>query len=141
MAVTYSTEDTEQHARFSRMIRLGHVSYAEGNYKQAHRFWRRAAMIKPYEEQVWLALLNVVETDADKRVCLQNIITLNPNNIQAVQQLNTYYQDTQPSVSYIVPLEQKPRFRPIYLVLRLLEIGFMGGLLALALIIGRYIRL
>jgi hypothetical protein len=141
MAVTYPTEDTEQNARFTRMMRLGQVSYAEGNLKQAHRFWRRAAMMKPYDEQVWLALLNVVETDADKRVCLQNIITLNPNNVQAVQRLNAYYEDTQPSVTYIVPLEEKPRFRPLYVFLRLLEIAFMGGLLALALIIGRYIRL
>lgn len=140
MAVTHPAEDTELKSRFARMMRLGHVSYAEGNLKQAHRFWRRAAMMKPYEEQVWLALLNVVETDADRRVCLQNIITLNPNNIQALQRLNAYYEDTQPSVAYIVPLGEKSRFRPIYVLLRLLEIGFMGALLALALIVGRFIQ-
>ena len=40
-------------------------------------------MLDPYNEQVWLALLEVLDTPEDRRVCLQNILSINPMNVQA----------------------------------------------------------
>lgn len=78
---------------FARLMRLGTVSHAQGDYKQAHHYWREAAMLQPENEQVWLALLQVLDSDADRRVCLQNILALNPNNQRAQEQLTALDQE------------------------------------------------
>lgn len=73
---------------FAQLMQSGRAAYMSGNRKLAHDLWRDAAQIDPYNEQVWLALLSVLEGDADRRVCLQNIIAINPLNVQARRQLN-----------------------------------------------------
>jgi len=68
-------------------MQAGRVAFSAGKRKMAHDLWREAANIDPYNEQVWLALLDVIESDKDKRVCLQNILAINPMNVQARRQL------------------------------------------------------
>lgn len=130
---TTSSPESERMAKFARLMRLGHVSYAEGNYRQAHRFWRRAAMIHPADEQVWLALLNVLENNEDRRVCLQNIVAINPNNLQALRQLNAFVEDTQPSRP-VFPPRTMSGGRLRHLLLRLLEATLIGALIAVGVI-------
>jgi hypothetical protein len=72
-----------QQSNFADLMQAGRVAYAAGKRRMAHDLWREAANIDPYNEQVWLALLDVIEADADKRVCLQNILAINPLNVQA----------------------------------------------------------
>ena len=76
-----------QQTNFADLMQAGRVAYAAGKRKMAHDLWREAANIDPYNEQVWLALLDVIEADADKRVCLQNILAINPLNVPARRQL------------------------------------------------------
>jgi hypothetical protein len=75
---------------FARMMRLGHACYTQGARKQAHRYWRRAALINPAQESVWMSLLQVVDTDEDRRVCLQNILAINPRNRIALKHMRAH---------------------------------------------------
>jgi hypothetical protein len=68
---------------FSELMQAGRKAFTAGKRKTAHDLWREAANINPYDEQVWLALLDVLEGDTDRRVCLQNILSINPLNVQA----------------------------------------------------------
>lgn len=132
MVSTHSSQDMDRMAQFNRLMRLGQVSYAEGNRRQAHRFWRRAAMLNPLDEQVWLSLLNVLDNDEDRRVCLQNIVAINPNNIQAQKRLNAFYDDTKPATTtppVVKPLPSEQNGLVRYVLLRLIEIGLLSILL------------
>jgi hypothetical protein len=80
---------------FARLMEAGRLAYGQGNRQRAHDLWREAATMDPYSEQVWLALLDVLDSDEDRVVCLQNIIAINPMNIQARRQLRAYGAKTQ----------------------------------------------
>ena len=73
---------------FSELMQAGRDAITKQNREQAHALLKKAAALDPYSEQVWLALLEVIDTAEDKRVCLQNILQINPLNIQARRQLN-----------------------------------------------------
>lgn len=75
--------------RLVELMRRGNLAYAAGNIKRAHHVWRRAAMLYPGEEDVWVVLLNALEDPEDRRVCLENILVINPNNEQARRQLDS----------------------------------------------------
>jgi tetratricopeptide (TPR) repeat protein len=74
--------------RFEELFQAGRSAFAMGNNQQAHDFWKEAARLNPFNEQVWLALLDVIDSDEDRRVCLQNILQINPMNVQARRALN-----------------------------------------------------
>lgn len=74
--------------RFNDLMQAGRTAFASGKRETAHDLWREAATLNPYSEQVWLALLDVVEEDQDKLVCLQNILQINPMNVQARRLMN-----------------------------------------------------
>jgi len=107
---------SDQTEPFARMMRLGQACYVQGARKQAHRYWRRAALIDPSNESVWVSLLNVVETQEDRRVCLENILAINPQNKAAKTQLGII--DAPPSES------------PLRIVLRVVAAVLIGVLLA-----------
>ena len=54
---------------------------------RAHQYFREAALRDPYDERVWDHLLRTVESPEDKRVCLENIVSINPLNADARRQL------------------------------------------------------
>lgn len=144
MASLYPLEQTESAARYARLMRQGQVAQANGQMQRAHRFWREAAMINPVSEQVWLALLSVVETEADRQTCLQNIVAINPNNLSARQQLDSYLDDTQPSAPVTVTaLEDHPVhfFDVIVPAVRVLEAVLIGMLLAIFIMLLPYVQL
>lgn len=65
----------------------GKHAYERGKKQIAHDLWREAAMLDPYNEGVWLALLKVLDQRADRIVCLNNILAINPTNVHARQLL------------------------------------------------------
>jgi hypothetical protein len=75
-------------ASFDQFIQAGKAAYAAGEKRRAHELWREAATIDPYQEKVWVALLRVLESDDDRRVCLENILAINPGNQKARRHLN-----------------------------------------------------
>ncbi|MBZ0298958.1 MAG: hypothetical protein K8J31_04410 [Anaerolineae bacterium] len=77
-------------ASFERLMQEGRIALDKGDRDMAHYLWRRAAVLNPYSEQVWLALLDVLESREDQQVCLHNIVEINPLNAQARRLLRAY---------------------------------------------------
>jgi hypothetical protein len=90
MPSSQQPEPSDESETFARMMRLGQACYTQGAHKQAHRYWRRAALIDPGRESVWIALLKVVETDEDRKVCLENILAINPRNRHALRDIEMF---------------------------------------------------
>lgn len=95
----------------SRLLRLGQLAAQEGDRRLARRLLKHAAMLAPTNEAVWLALLPLLDDEADRRVCLQNILAINPDNQRAHALLADYEQDTQPSGAVQL---LRPRRRPSF---------------------------
>ena len=95
MAQTLITDQQTQKAR--QLLQQGYVAYNNWEINKARLLWRKAAITDPANEAIWTALLNVTQTDEDRRVCLQNILVLNPNNADAEARLRLLENDTQPS--------------------------------------------
>ena len=73
---------------FLQLYKAGKNAAQQGQKAVAHDLLRQAIEIDPYHEQVWMWLASVVETYEDRRVCFENILELNPDNMTAKQQLN-----------------------------------------------------
>lgn len=119
--------------RFVELMRAGEVAYATGKRQKAHHIWRRAAMLRPYDEQVWLALLNVIDSEEDRRVCLENIIAINPHNLQAQYQLTSVPGRRSAYATgevIAIPMQDMVGWR--YILLRMAEGVLLGALLGLA---------
>lgn len=112
-------EDTRAEQAAS-LLKEGQQAFAQGRDKDAHTLWRRAAALDPRNEAVWQGLLTVVKTDADRRQCLENILAINPDNIQARRQLKTYTilqgLTQSPDIKEVVPLPplQDPLAKRLY---------------------------
>ncbi len=72
---------------FENLYREGLTAYRAGELKRAHELWRDAATVDPYQEKLWIALLHVLETEEDRRVCLENILAINPGSAKARRDL------------------------------------------------------
>ena len=130
---------TQTTASFAQLMRLGQVAHAEGNQRQAHMFWRQAALIQPENEQVWLALLQVLEGEEDRRVCLRNILAINPHNKAAQTMLAALLPDTG-AFSKANPPEQSSLFVRVFkrIAMLLLEALIMLGIVMLVLTAAQY---
>lgn len=117
--------DRDRTEPFARMMRLGQACYVQGARKQAHRYWRRAALIDPGNEAVWMALLNVVETDEDRQVCLQNILAINPHNKEVQAQLGL--------------IDPSPQASPLGVVLVVMGAVVFGVLVAVSIVAAQVI--
>mgnify|MGYP000436251217 CR=1 FL=1 len=81
---------TPKDERVKKLLQAGLDVFRKGDRRGAHDFWREAATVDPYNEQVWLALFRVLETDDDRVVCLRNILAINPTNAEAHKRLRYY---------------------------------------------------
>jgi thioredoxin-like negative regulator of GroEL len=73
---------------FLQVFKEGKQAAKSGDRARAHELFRQAVEIDPHHEQVWLWLASVVDTDADRRVCFENVLTLNPSHPTARHQLH-----------------------------------------------------
>ncbi|MDX2139235.1 MAG: hypothetical protein SF123_14195 [Chloroflexota bacterium] len=55
----------------------------DGQPERASRLLQQAATLAPYDEAIWWALLDVVQSEADRIACLENILAINPTNLEA----------------------------------------------------------
>jgi hypothetical protein len=134
--------ETQNPVSFARLMRLGQVAHAQGDSKGAHEFWRQAAMLEPDNEQVWTALMWVVEGDEDRQVCLKNILAINPRNLRAQAMLDELLGDTKPDERVKhepESLEEESSLSIGYLVLRFAEILWLGGLIATGIIAAQFL--
>jgi tetratricopeptide (TPR) repeat protein len=75
-------------ANVDGMVREGISAYRAGRKDEARALLLRAVEIDQYNEQAWLWLSAVVESVDEQRTCLENVLTINPNNDRAKQGLN-----------------------------------------------------
>lgn len=120
--------DSDRTEPFARMMRLGQACYTQGARKQAHRYWRRAALIDPGNEGVWLSLLNVVETEEDRQVCLQNILAINPRNKEAQKHLDVMEPSSQDSPLSVVLRVVWAVLLGVFIALGIVAVRVAGGL-------------
>ena len=78
----------------------------------------------------------------DRRVCLRNILTINPHQKQAQVLLDEIVGDTQPPHKPVMertPSKPSPWASVGRFLLRVLESAFIGTLIAVALLVVRYL--
>jgi hypothetical protein len=54
-----------------------------GNPDEGRRLLEEMLEVDENNEQIWLWLTSVVETDEDREICLENVLALNPSNVIA----------------------------------------------------------
>lgn len=70
-------------ANVDAMVRSGIESYRNGNKLEARKLLEKAIELDDYNEEAWMWLSAVVETDEEKQTCLENVLVINPNNEDA----------------------------------------------------------
>jgi hypothetical protein len=65
------------------LLQLGIEAAKEGNQSQARESLLTVVEADEGNEQAWLWLSGVIESDEDRRVCLENVLVLNPDNAVA----------------------------------------------------------
>lgn len=77
----------QDEVRVDDLLQSGWDALRGGDQAAASVQFRKAAELSPYDERVWKALLNVVSEPDDERVCLENILAINPGNVKAKKRL------------------------------------------------------
>jgi hypothetical protein len=132
------------HASVDQLLAAGERAYGEGQRRLAHEVWREAAVVDPYNEQVWIALLKVLDTDEDRRVCLQNILVINPLNVEARHRLRVLRRtmvvrpDSQPILVPLTPSAPSLELilRVVLIALTITALGASLGILASVVVYG-----
>jgi tetratricopeptide (TPR) repeat protein len=69
------------------LIEQGQRALQAGNRDEAQQFLMRATELEQENVDAWLWLAAAVETEEDQRLCLDNVLVLNPENKQAQQMI------------------------------------------------------
>lgn len=70
-------------AETDKLVRDGIKAYRGGRKAEARMLLEQATERDPENEQAWMWLSAVVDSVEDQRICLENVIFLNPNNENA----------------------------------------------------------
>jgi hypothetical protein len=65
------------------MVKEGVRLYKANKKAEARSLWEQVTELDPYNEQAWLWLSAVVDSVDDQRVCLENVLYINPDNPNA----------------------------------------------------------
>lgn len=123
-------------ARLEALLAAGRQALADGKRRTAHLLWRAAATSNPYDERVWVSLLDVLDERDDLEVCLENIIAINPLNIEARRRLHSLRHAPLPAVDLPLPLWLDAATEPVEqsgTLRRAVVTGVGIGVLAIAL--------
>jgi hypothetical protein len=89
-------------------LRQGIAAAKAGDMQRAYETLLRVVDVDEYNEQAWLWLSSVVQSDADREVCLENVLAINPENKLAKTGLVHLHARTIPPV----PLEPEVKVTP-----------------------------
>ncbi len=70
-------------ANVEAMVREGIAAYKDGRKDEARALLTKATELDQFNEQAWLYLSGVVEAPEDQRICLENVLSINPLNEKA----------------------------------------------------------
>ena len=123
----------------TQMLRLARIAANEGDIDSANQMLKRAALLDPANEQVWMMLLYVVETIEDRRTCLLNIIAINPDNEAASKMLAQLEEEAALTNEERRERRQKPlASRLLDILLWVIEIVVILLLIGLAIVLIAY---
>jgi len=71
------------------LLRMGITALKAGRKKEAHRLLTQVVEQDERNEMAWLWLSGVADTDEKRRICLENVLAINPNNGLAQRGLTT----------------------------------------------------
>jgi len=66
-----------------QLLRQGIEAAREGNKAEARKLFEQVVELDDKSEKGWFWLASVVDTDEEKKVCLGNVLFINPNNERA----------------------------------------------------------
>jgi len=93
----------------SDLIREGVAALKAGRRAEAQELLTRATELDEMNENAWLWLSAVVDTVENQRICLENVLTINPNNTRAQQGLQMLQQrQPEPPPPEIPPVADDP---------------------------------
>jgi Tol biopolymer transport system component len=75
-------------AYLDQLLREGIAAAKIGEKDMARTKLRKVTELDQYNEKAWFWLSSVVETDEERRVCLGNVVVINPDNDRAKQLLD-----------------------------------------------------
>jgi hypothetical protein len=61
-------------------LRQGIAAAQAGDAERANELLMRVVDVDEYNEQAWLWLSSVVDSEADREICLENVLAINPDN-------------------------------------------------------------
>jgi hypothetical protein len=64
----------------TRLVQEGKDARKAGNIEEARNLFMQAVELDQYHKEAWLWLSDVVETNEDKRTCLENVLAIDPDN-------------------------------------------------------------
>jgi hypothetical protein len=71
-----------------QLLREGIAAAKVGDKETARKKLREVTELDQYNEKAWYWLASVVETDEERRICLGNVVVINPKNERAKQMLD-----------------------------------------------------
>ncbi len=72
----------------AELLRRGIEAAREGKRAEAREFFEQVVEIDEKSEKGWFWLASVVDTDDERRICLSNVLHINPNNERAKRALD-----------------------------------------------------
>jgi tetratricopeptide (TPR) repeat protein len=84
-------------ANVDGMVREGIAAYRAGRKDEARALLMRAVEIDEQNEQAWLWLSAVVDSVDEQKICLENVLAINPANERAKQGLSSLDQKSAPA--------------------------------------------
>jgi hypothetical protein len=76
-----------QDARIQQLLREGIEAARAGDRAKAREKFEEATELDENNEKAWFYLASVVESDEERRVCLSNVLVINPDNERAQQMM------------------------------------------------------
>jgi hypothetical protein len=92
-------------------LHAGMAAAREGRQAEARALLQQALQADPRSEQGWLWMSAVVESDAERRVCLERVLTINPYNQTARAALEKIESgaDLQTGLESLLPVSRSPQ--------------------------------
>lgn len=91
------------------LVQQALVAMQAGNNNLANQLLDQAIQLDPQNEKAWLGLAEVAPNDMRRRYCLKQVLAVNPNNVEAKQQLGL--QDEASQQPQVPGINQAPDLR------------------------------
>ena len=91
------------------LVQQARAAARAGNALVARGYWRRASRLAPERLDIWLSLLEVTDTPAERKRCLERIIEIDPSNAEARFKL----EEIQQAEKAAADAAALPKFEPV----------------------------